>query len=246
MRLAGDAAVSPVRKIQITPAIEGVVKSVFVREGDAVQADATLADLEDWDYRAAVAAAQAKYQTATSEMNRSLAANDDTEAGIQRAQADYWASELTRARERLDRAHVRSPIGGVVATPHVEDLVGRHLAPADTLLEVIDAAQASVDVAIDESDVALLRPGQHATVKLDGFATRSFEGEVQVVSPTSAVVNDQRVFYARVVVPNADGLIRDGMHGRGKVSVRWRPAGYVLFRRPALWIYSKLWSWFGW
>jgi hypothetical protein len=37
------------------------------------------------------------------------------------------------------------------------------------------------------------------------------------------------------------------MDGLGKVTVPgYNPAGYVIFRRPVLWIYSKLWSWFGW
>ncbi len=67
-----------------------------------------------------------------------------------------------------------------------------------------------------------------------------------MVSPISSLENDEKVFYARVLVSNPDGLIRSGMHGRGKVAAGWHPVGYVLFRRPAMWIYSKLWSWFGW
>jgi hypothetical protein len=55
------------------------------------------------------------------------------------------------------------------------------------------------------------------------------------------------VFFARVLLPNSDGAIRSGMEGQGKVRVPgYTPAGYVIFRRPVIWIYSKLWSWFGW
>jgi RND family efflux transporter MFP subunit len=246
MRLAGDVTVAPIRKSQVTSSMDGIVKSVYVREGDKVQAGMVLADLEDWDFRSALAAAKAKYQSAVSDMNRALASNDGTEAGIQRVQQEYWAAELTRAQQRLDKTHLRSPLTGVVATPRVENFVGRHLSPADSFLEVIDSAQSSVDLAIDELDAVLVQPGRRATIKLDAFPTRSFPGEVRVVSPVSSLENDQKVFYARVLVSNPDGLIRSGMHGRGKVMTGWRPAGYVLFRRPAMWIYSKLWSWFGW
>jgi RND family efflux transporter MFP subunit len=246
MRLAGDVTVAPVRKSQVTSSMDGIVKSVYVREGDKVQAGAVLADLEDWDFRSALAAAKAKYQTAVSDMNRALASNDGTEAGIQRGQQEYWAAELTRAQQRLDKTHLRSPLTGVVATPRVENFVGRHLSPADSFLEVIDSGQSSVDLAIDELDAVLAQPGRSATIKLDAFPTRSFPGEVRVISPISSLENDQKVFYARVLVSNPDGLIRSGMHGRGKVMAGWRPVGYVLFRRPAMWIYSKLWSWFGW
>ena len=246
MRLAGDANVAPFRKAQVTSSIDGVVKSVYVREGDRVRAGAVLADLEDWDLQAAMAAANAKYSTAVSATNRALAANDGTEAGIQRVQAEYWAAELKRAQQRLERTHLRAPFDGVIATPHVENFVGRHLSPGDSFLEVIDARESSIDVAIDVQDSVLLQPGRRATIKLDAFPTRSFPGQVQIVSPVSSIEDENKVFYARILVSNPDGLIRAGMHGRGKVTAGWKPVGYVFFRRPAMWIYSKLWSWFGW
>jgi RND family efflux transporter MFP subunit len=246
LRVVGDASVSPAQSVLIQPEIEGVVQHVNVREGDAVSAGTVLATLSDWQYRAQLAAAQAKYETAVSQMDRALNGNDGGEAGIQRIQADYWASELTRARERLDHSQLRSPINGVVATSHVEDLVGRKLMPGDTFAEVVDTSRAIVDVAIDEDDVLLLHPGEKASVKLDGFPTRTFHGVVTVVSPRSQVQGTDRFFFARVLVSNSDGAIRDGMQGRGKVVTGWSPAGKVLFRRPAIWIWSKLWSWFGW
>jgi GAF domain-containing protein len=246
LRVVGDASVSPAQSVLIQPEVEGVVQRVLVREGDAVTAGTVLANLSDWQYGAQLAAAQAKYETAVSQMNRALNGDDGGEAGIQRIQADFWASELTRARERLDRTQLRSPINGVVATPHVEDLVGRKLMPGDTFAEVVDTSRAIVDVAIDEDDVLLLHPGEKASIKLEGFPTRTFHGVVTVVSPKSKVQEADRYFFARVAVPNPDGAIRDGMQGRGKVITGWSPAGKVLFRRPAIWIWSKLWSWFGW
>jgi hypothetical protein len=57
---------------------------------------------------------------------------------------------------------------------------------------------------------------------------------------------DAPVFFARVAVANSDSTIRSGMEGRGKISVGWYPAGYVLFRKPVLWLYSRMWNWFGW
>jgi RND family efflux transporter MFP subunit len=246
LRVVGDATVSPAQSVFIQPEVEGTVQRVQVREGDAVSAGTTLATLSDWQYRSQLAAAQAKYETAVSQMNRALNGNDGGEAGVQRIQADYWASELARARERLDRTQLRSPINGVVVTPHVEDMVGRKLLSGDTFAEVVDTSRAIVDVAIDADDVLLLHPGEKASIKLEGFPTRTFHGVVTVVSPRSQVQGADRFFFARVLVPNADGAIRDGMQGRGKVLTGWSPAGKVLFRRPAIWIWSKLWSWVGW
>ncbi len=246
MRVDGDAVVAPVRRAQVQPEFEGVVAKVFVREGESVSHGQVLAEMDAWDYRSALAEAQARYQTALLQMNRSLAGNDGGEAGIQRVQADYWKAAVDRAKELLDRAQLRSPIDGVISTPHVENLAGRRLQFGDSFAEVVDASSTIVDVAIDDVDANLLRVGSKAVVKLNSYATRTFRGNVVVVSPKGEQQGDSRVFFARVLLPNSDGAIRTGMEGRGKVSVGWYPAGYVLFRRPILWLYSQVWSWFGW
>jgi multidrug resistance efflux pump len=202
--------------------------------------------MDAWDYRSALAEAEAKYQSALLQMNRSLASNDGSEAGIQRVQADYWKAEVERARELLSKAQLRTPIDGVVSTPHVENFAGRRLQYGDSFAEVVDASSAVVDVAIDDTDAALLRSGLKAVVKLNSYAMRTFHGNVIVVSPKGQLQGESRVFFARVLVLNQDGSIRTGMEGRGKVLVGWRPAGFVLFRRSVVWLYSRLWTWFGW
>lgn len=246
LRVDGIAIVAPARSARVGAGVEGVVREVNVREGQAVKQGDALARLEDWEYQSALAAAKAKYETAIALMDRALASNDGTEAGIQRAQADYWQSEVNRSQRALDETVLRSPVDGVVATQQVENLVGRKLKFGDTFAEVVDNSHALVDVRVDAEDVVLVRPGEKASIKLDGYPNRTFRGEVSVVSPKAEVQGDDRVFYARVSVPSPDGALLAGMQGRGKVSTGWRPAGVVIFRRMALWAWGKLWDWFGW
>jgi RND family efflux transporter MFP subunit len=246
VRVDGEAVVAPVHRAQVQPEIEGVVGAVYVREGQHVTRGQVLGELNAWDFRSALAGAEAKYQTALLRVNHSLAGNDTGDAGVERVQADYWKGEVDRAKTLLDKTQLRAPIDGVISTPHMDNLVGRRLQFGDTFAEVMDTSQAIVDVAVDDSDAGMLRAGQPAVVKLNSYATRTFHGTVQVVSPRAEAETNARVFFARVLLPNQDGAVRSGMEGLGKVRVATYPAGYVLFRRPVIWIYSKLWSWFGW
>jgi RND family efflux transporter MFP subunit len=246
MRVDGDAMVAAAATARVEPAVDGVVRSVYVREGEHVNRGAVLADLDDWDYLAAVSAAQAKYQSAMSEANRALAANDGAQAGIQQVQAQYWASQVHRMEAELEKTHLRAPIAGWVTTPHVEDMAGRKLSAGDGFAEVQDSSAASIDIAVDEADLVLLRTGNRAAIKLEGYPAQTFHGNVTVVSPESHMADDRRVFYARVALPNAPGVMRPGMRGEGKIFVGWRPIGFVLLRRPLMWAYSRLWDWIGW
>jgi putative peptide zinc metalloprotease protein len=201
--------------------------------------------MDDFDLRKALAEAEAKLNIASSEMNRALAVNDGTTAGIQRSQVAFWSAETQRAGERLEHTKLRSPIAGVVTTPFIENFTGRKLDAGDKFAEVIDNSKATVDVAVDEQDVGLLKSGMPAGVKLDTYPTRTLRGRVMVVSPKGEPRDDQRVFFARVEIANLDGRVRAGMQGRGKVMAGWHPAGYVMFRRLGMWMWGKTWSWFG-
>lgn len=246
LRVDGTAVVAPAHMAQVGSEFEGVIKEIDVREGQAVQKGEVIARLDDSDYRSALAAAQAKYAIATAQMDRALASNDGSEAGIQRAQTDYWKSEVDRARERLDRTAIRAPISGLIATPQIENLTGRKVKDGESFADIVDNSQALVDVAIDGDDVGLVRAGQRARLKLDGFPERIFRGDVAVVSPQGMMKDAEPVFFARVRVSNPDGALRAGMQGRGKISTGPRASGIVIFRRIGMWMWSKLWNWFGW
>ena len=246
LRVDGDAVVTPLHRVQIQPEAPGVVYRVLVHEGDQVRAGDVLAEMENWNSRYSLAEAQARHESALMQMNHALAVNDGSAAGAQQVQADYWQAELSRAQEVLDKSKLRSPIDGVVATPRVDSFAGRKLALGDSFAEVVDTSRVIVDVGIDDDEAGLLRAGQAASVKLNSYPARTFRGQVLLVSQKAESVHEAPVFYARVAISNADGALRSGMQGRGKVKIGTYPAGYVLLRRPYIWIVSKLWDWMGW
>ncbi len=246
LRVAGTAQVTPDQTQYVRAEQDGVVEKVFVHEGDRVAPGTPLAQMADWNQRAAVAALQARYNSATAQVAQALVNNNAGVAGQRQLEATYLRGELARASEELSRMTLRAQMAGVVATPYAEDLAGRKVSLGDPLMELVSTDSVSVDVAVPERDVSLLRVGDAARVKLDSFPTRTFSGRVGVVSPASQVVGDDRAFYARIMVANPQGRLRSGMQGYGKIRTGLRPLGYVLFRVPALWAWSKLWGWFGW
>jgi transcriptional regulator with GAF, ATPase, and Fis domain/multidrug efflux pump subunit AcrA (membrane-fusion protein) len=246
MRVDGEALVAPARTAYVRANFDGVVDRVFVREGDRVARGTVLVQMQDWEQRTELARAQAKFNSAMEEMGHALATNDSALAGRKRVDADYWRGEVERVRGKLEQTTLRAQIDGVVATPHPGDMSGKMLLAGAPIMELVDTSTVTVDVAVLERDVALIRTGADAGVKLESFPARTFRGKVVIVSPRGEVQGDARVYFARVEVPNSNGEIRAGMQGRSKISADWHPAGYVIFRGFGIWAWSRLWSWFGW
>jgi RND family efflux transporter MFP subunit len=245
MRVSGMAVIAPQHMVTIAAPVDGNVATVFAREGQRVAAGELLGAMNDWQWRSDVASAEAKYRTAEMAMEASLASGS-AEAGANRAQAEFLRSEATRAHSRVESAQLRSPIAGIVATPALQNLAGQHLNAGDNFAQVLDLSSAVVNVEVPQSDVALVHAGQSASVKLDSYPQRLWHGNVDVVSPQAVATDSDRTFAARVPLPNADATLRAGMTGKAKIFVGYRPAGYVLLRGPAMWLWQTLWNWIGW
>jgi multidrug efflux pump subunit AcrA (membrane-fusion protein) len=155
-------------------------------------------------------------------------------------------AEATRARARLENAQLRSPIDGVVVTPDLQNLSGKRLDAGIPFAQVLDLSSAIVQVAIPERDLGLMQPGEEVAIKLDSYPQRTFRGRVSIVSPEAKAADGDRTFNVEVPLSNSDASLRAGMSGRGKVSLGWHAAGYVMLRRPSLWIWQTVWNWIGW
>jgi len=245
MRVSGDAVVAAQHMVTITAPVDGNVEAVFAHEGQHVSRGDVLGSLNNWQWGAELATTQAKYQEAELAMHDDLAHNA-AQSGADRAQVEYLRSEVDRARSRRDSAQLRSPIAGIVVTANLQNLAGQHLDAGAAFAQVLDLSSANVQISIPERDASLLAPGQAAAIKLDSYPQRTWRDAVSAVSPEAQAGDGDRTFTAEVEVQNADATLRAGMTGQAKIFIGWRPAGYVLLRRPALWMWQTLWNWIGW
>lgn len=245
MRVSGDAVVAPQHMVTIAAPVDGNVTQVLAHEGQRVSAGEVLGAMNDWQWRADLASTEAKDREAMLVMQNDLA-HGSAQAGADRTQEEFLQAEVTRARSRIDGAQLRSPIDGVVVTPDLENEAGKHLDAGTTFAQVLDLSSAIIQVSVPQSDTVLLNPGQNVAVKLDSYPQRIWRGQVAVVSPQANAGNGERTFTVEVPLSNPDASLRSGMTGRAKISLGWKPAGYVLLRTPALWAWQTLWNWIGW
>jgi RND family efflux transporter MFP subunit len=245
LRISGNAVVAPESVVTLAAPVDGTISNVYAREGQHVSRGEVLGTMDDWSWRNQLTAAQAKYEAAMLAMQADLA-NHSARAGEDRTQADYLQAEMERARLRIANAQLRSPIDGIVMTPDLQNAAGEHLDAGVAFAQVLNLSSARVNIAVDQSDTSLIRTGQKAAIKLDSFPARTLHGQVFSVSPEAQPGGDSRVFYAHVLLANENAELRTGMEGRAKIFAGYRPAGFVLLRGPALWIWEKLWDWIGW
>lgn len=92
---------------------------------------------------------------------------------------------LTAATARVTRANVRAPVTGIVNTVSVST-VGQVVQPGASMVEIVPVEDTlRVEARIRPSDVAFIRPGQTATVKLTAYDYSIYgglKGEIERIS----------------------------------------------------------------
>ena len=250
LRVDGTAHVVPAQRRIVTAETEGVVRQVFVREGERVEEGARLAQLDDGEIRVRLETARAQLALARHDLAEAQERRDMTVAGRARLRLDMAQAEVDLQSDRLTRALLVAPMAGLVVTPKVEEKTGRLMARGESFCELVDQKRMAADIVFPETDESLVRQGAAVSLKVNALPTMTFRGKVERLSAQTIASEGEQYFQAHATFENTGGRLRDDMVGRAKVDSSggwaksgWYPVGYVLLRPPARWLWRKLWTW---
>ncbi len=152
--------------------------------------------------RIAAEAAEARYEQARSRARGSL--------------ASYvaLASEARLRRNEAGHTTVRAPFAGAVMQRFVE--VGEFVGTQAPVVELVDATELRLVLAIPERYAALVHVGQHADITVDG-TNQEITGEVRFIA--AALDTATRTLMIEVVADNADGAVRAGHFARATLQL---------------------------
>ena len=235
IELTGDVAVDPDRVAQVPARVTGLIREVRFTEGAHVDAGAVLAIIESSEVgklKASLHANQTRARAAQQRVTRlaelakqGLASVQDLEmvrADAAALEADSQAARQTLAgfgsgasRGGSTLLQIRAPIGGFVMR---RDAVrGQAVDDVHVLAEIADLDRAFFLGRVFEKDLAVVRVGATAAVRLKALPEQTFTGVVESVGRQVDPV--ARAVVARIAITNHDDLLKLGMFGTAELDV---------------------------
>jgi HlyD family secretion protein len=111
---------------------------------------------------------------------------DETGLEVMTHNLDAAAAEIARAKDNLSYTIITSPIDGVVTRLNAEvgELVvtGTMNNAGTVIMEVADLSQMLLNTRVDETSIADVQVGQKATVRMEAYREKIFEGTVVAVA----------------------------------------------------------------
>ena len=185
-QLTAVGSVAPVRGVDVTTEIAGLVRSVNFKSGQSVRKGQLLVELNVDADRAQLLSLQAAADLAATVLKRDqgqLAAQAIPQAQVDADEADLKSKRALVAQQQatIDKKMIRAPFSGQVGITTVNP--GQYLNTGDKIvtLETIDPIY--VSFSLPQKQVGSLALGQTVSATTDGFPGVSFPGKITAISP---------------------------------------------------------------
>jgi HlyD family secretion protein len=136
-------------------------------------------------------------------------------------------SAVTRARDQFSKSTIRSPLEGIITYLPVNEgeiaIVGVQNQPGTVLMTIADMSVITAEVKVDETDIANVKLGQEANIKVDAFRDQILRGHVSeignsaltrttgVATGPQAAAQEAKDFKVVVTLDSPPGDLRPGL-----------------------------------
>ncbi len=238
-----SGTIQPDTTVEVKSKASGEILDLAVETGQAVKRGDLMVRVDPRIPRNSVAQAQADLEVAQARLanaNSQKRRADElfksqsiTEQEHEQALLDYANANaevirarvsLDNARDQLDDTNVRAPINGTIIEKQVErgqviSSPTNDVGGGTVLLKMADLNLVQVRTLVDETDIGKIQPGQRATVTVDAFPNRPFDGTVLKIEPQALTEQNVTMFPVLVRINNKEGLLRPGMNAEVEVHV---------------------------
>ncbi len=192
--------------------VPGTVRLVAVSEGTRVRRGALLAELETANLQSAHDAAQATLRQAEDAMQRlqqlydrgSLPEIQYVEAQTKLAQARSIAEV---AAKNLADSRLTAPFDGVIGRRSADP--GENVMAGQPVLTLYDTHTVKASISVPEGEIASIRTGDRASVKVAALGGRTFTGTVAEKGIAGNALS--HTYEAKIRLENRDGALMPGM-----------------------------------
>jgi HlyD family secretion protein len=240
---SASGAIEPVLTVDVKSKASGEIIEMRVQTGDDVAADQLLAAIDPRIPRnnlaqadANLAVAQAQLANAQAQLARSdtlFKAQAITETEYETAKLAYAnanatviraRTDLENARDRMTDTRLRAPLAGTIIAKNVE--LGTVISSPTTdvgggtvLFRMANLDTVQVRTLVDETDIGKVQPGLQATITVDAYPNRPFQGSVLKIEPQATVQQNVTMFPVLVRIANPGHLLKPGMNTEVEIHV---------------------------
>lgn len=238
-----NGAIQPDTTVEVKSKASGEILSMKVETGSVVsrgtlliQVDPRTANNSLNQANADLEVAKARLANALSQKNRSdtlYASKAVTQTEHEQALLDYANARaavvgaevaVENAKIRQEDTDVRAPITGTIIAKNVErgqviSSPTSDVGGGTVLLTMADLNLVQVRTLVDETDIGKIQPGLRATVTVDAYPNRPFEGTVLKIEPQAETSQNVTMFPVLVRIQNQNGLLKPGMNADVEIHV---------------------------
>ncbi|MEI6864604.1 efflux RND transporter periplasmic adaptor subunit [Flavicella sp.] len=192
--------------------LPGLVKNIYVKEGDVIKKGQILASINNETYQSTYAIAKASQEQAQDAYERLKKVHD--QGSLPEIQWQEMNTNLTKANasaaialQNLKRCNIIAPVNGTIGKRDLE--IGATTTPGVSVFDLMTIKNVYVRISVPETEINKIKSGQIAEITIPAISYQKLSATVQNIG----VVANQfsKTYEVKLIMNNPNQIIKPGM-----------------------------------
>jgi len=236
--LTYKGTIYPWKKANIGPNTSGRIWKIYKKQGDSVEKNTLLAELDTTTLKlhlkqaeAALGVARASHKDALLNLNRLKKLHEKSaisQMQLEKAQLSLEVADtqkksaeanLNVVKHNLEKSYMRAPFDGIITSKNMEegDMINPMMGMGSSVLTLMDLSNVKIVLDVPSEDIEKVKIGQNCLTAVYSLENETFEGEVY--SKNLAADPISKTFKIEVKINNPGIRIKAGVFSEVKVEI---------------------------
>lgn len=239
--ITSEAEIIPLKKKFVYPQVEGLVKNIYINDGEMVEKGKIIAEIDDKDFQFQLTKLKNQIKIIKKDILKFKMQNALIELTEKENEKKQMLNTIKDIEGKIEASKIVAPLTGQIILKDALSKVGEYLAQGAKFAEIVDLKKVKVKLLVPEDKVRYISKNLDVNLKFAAFPKEIMKSKIEYMAVEGELNELSNIYYypSYLSLVNENNKLKISMSGNARIKCKKISILNYLLEAPKNYFYMK-------